>query len=652
MRLLAFILLMATATGHAQSGDDLTKGRAQLHRWNCAACHSGLPSGSSGPDLTHLASRLDAATIEKFLLQSATLKPTSRHPQLLSPDKPTAQREATALAAYFHSFPLPTPAPAPIPPGDPKRGKSLFTSIGCLACHPPSDHKTLEPPLFHARAYPPAHLFNYLLQPHTSLMPSLQLSEPEAADLAAWIQTTKPKPIERPPAAKSSPRSIALGRKLFQQRNCITCHNYRGQNAQPLVPGAAIVDWKSGCFSPTPSATAPSFPLNQKQRQAIQSAASAGPPTPAQFVHQFLTNYHCYSCHQRGGLGGPADELRPFFKATEQMAESYGDFGTMPPKLDFVGRKLTRSWLRKILVEGHGEVRPYLATRMPHYRIPEEELAQFIKAIEEADRRKPPITIDVTGLPGHQRGHYGRDLIGSKGLNCITCHGLKDRKALGAPNIDLTHTVQRLRPAYFKELLLEPPSLQPGTLMPPLFLNRPKANQEIEQLWTYLKELDQRRLPDGLLKKSDFELKPNEVGKPIVLRTFLEKVGTHAIAVGFPGGTHLAFDSRTSQWALVWKGRFLDAMSTWDDRYATPAKPLSENVYRFLPQKTQRQFRGFRLDVQGVPSFLYLENGREVVDRIAPLPTGELRRTITRGNKVTHQRIRLHNRKALFEDEK
>ncbi|NIP97156.1 MAG: hypothetical protein GWO24_28470, partial [Akkermansiaceae bacterium] len=55
----------------------------------------------------------------------------------------------------------------------------------------------------------------------------------------------------------------------------------------------------------------------------------------------------------------------------------------------------------------------------------------LIEALEAADRRTPPVEIDVSGLPGHQRGHYGRDLMGSKGLNCITCHGLKDRRALG-----------------------------------------------------------------------------------------------------------------------------------------------------------------------------------------------------------------------------
>ncbi|WP_218280383.1 c-type cytochrome [Verrucomicrobium spinosum] len=112
--------------------------------------------------------------------------------------------------------------------------------------------------------------------------------------------------------------------------------------------------------------------------------------------------------------------------------------------------------------------------------------------------------------------------MGTGGLGCVSCHGLKDRKSLGVPVINLTHTVHRLTPEYFKELLLNPQVTQPGTLMPPLFMGRKKADQEIEQLWTYLKELDQSRLPEGLLQTGDYEIKPEKSVRPVVFRTFLE----------------------------------------------------------------------------------------------------------------------------------
>src|SRR5207342_807899 len=113
---------------------------------------------------------------------------------------------------------------------------------------------------------------------------------------------------------------------------------------------------------------------------------------------------------------------------------------------------------------------------------------------------------------------------------CVSCHGLKDRKALGVAMINLTNTVQRIQPEYFKELLLNPQATQVGTLMPPLFMGRKKADQEIEEIWTYLKEIDQFRLPEGLLQTGDYELKPDKEKRPIIFRTFLVGAGMEAVA--------------------------------------------------------------------------------------------------------------------------
>ena len=624
-----------------------------------------FPKGIGGPDLAGAGNRLTRTALTVQTLSPQSGKRGSRMPSLFSGklgDSPEEKRkngiqrneEVDALVHFLSSTKPRQPLPKALA-GNVEHGKKLYHTIGCAVCHGPVKHQDADHRRWIAlgQFYTHDALVSYLLDPKSELMPSLKLRPKEAADLAAWIHSHHNPP--GPVSEKKTPVSEELAKKgsdLFVSRRCVSCHGEPGMDLPDPPRPVRIVNWDRGCLSAEPVVGTPHYDLTDRERDAIRAAASSPvPKSPAEVIDHFLTLYNCYTCHQRGGKGGPSDKQRPLFTATEQMAESYGDFGTIPPKLDHAGRKLTRTWLRKILLEGHGEVRPYLATRMPHYRIPEARVEQFITALEEVDRREPPVTIDVSGLLGHQRGHHGRNLMGTKGLNCITCHGLKGRRALGAPSIDLTHTVQRLRPAYFKELLLDPQSVQPGTLMPPLFLNRPKASQEVEQLWTYFKELDQRRPPDGLLRTGDFELFPAKEGKPIVLRTFLENVGTHAIAVGYPQGTHLAFDSRTSQWALLWKGRFLDAMSTWDDRYATPAKPLGKDLHRFVRTKTKRTFRGFRLTDAGIPVFLYEENGVLVEDRIAPLPDGKLRRTIKRGNNVEFQHIHLHEGKATFRDE-
>jgi hypothetical protein len=120
----------------------------------------------------------------------------------------------------------------------------------------------------------------------------------------------------------------------------------------------------------------------------------------------------------------------------------------------------------------------------------------------EADKlAEKPVTIDVSGLEKHHRAEAGRQLLGAKGLACVACHGLKDRKSLGPPVIRLTHTVERLQPEYFKELLLNPQVTQLGTVMPPMFVGRKKADLEIESIWTYLREVEGQPLPEGLMSR-------------------------------------------------------------------------------------------------------------------------------------------------------
>jgi hypothetical protein len=305
----------------------------------------------------------------------------------------------------------------------------------------------------------------------------------------------------------------------------------------------------------------------------------------------------------------------------------------------------------------------------------------LVELFAAADRREPPVEMDTSGLERHQRGHYGRDLMGVTGVGCVTCHGLKDERALGPPSIDLTHTVERLQPGYFKELLLDPQGTTPGTLMPPLFMNRKKADEEVEQLWVYLKELDQRRLPDGLLREGEYELKPSESGTPILIRTFLEGAGFQAVAVGYPEGLHVAFDALEMRWALAWKGRFLDAMSTWDERHATPAKPLGEELVELpagipfamllkpddeWPVETGESagyvFRGYRIGDDGVPVFLYDYVGMQIEDRLAPDESGEklVRKITIRGmgdlyfeglNGKGRQKAEFKDGVATFEEE-
>ena len=361
-----------------------------------------------------------------------------------------------------------------------------------------------------------------------------------------------------------------------------------------------------------------------------------------------VTAFNCYACHEWHGTGG-MEGPRAQYLTCDPAAHSLGEIGHMPPKLDIVGRKLTHSWMEKLLWGSGGGVRSYMTARMP--RFGKENAGEIIPLFVETSKRETPVTMDTSGLLKHHRSELGRVLMGTGtgGMGCVSCHGLKDRKSLGVPVVNLTQTVHRLQPEYFKELLLNPQVTQPGTLMPPLFMGRKKADQEIEQLWTYLKEIDQSRLPEGLLLTGEYELKPEKEKRPIIFRTFLEGAGMHAAAVGYPQRLHVAFDALESRWAIAWKGRFLDAMTTWEERAMTPAKPLGEKVF-IMPMRMPLAkltsgsdtwpeacgvaagyaFKGYRIGKDGVPVFLYEVGDLKIEDMLKPAANGKaLKRTLT-----------------------
>ena len=168
----------------------------------------------------------------------------------------------------------------------------------------------------------------------------------------------------------------------------------------------------------------------------------------------------------------------------------------------------------------------------------------LIDRVFEADKDLNTHKVDVTGLLHHHRNHYGRELIGTDGLSCITCHNLKGHRSLGMPAVDLAIVPDRLQPAWFKRLLLDPASIDPNTRMPAFFsegkspftkLFGGDAGKQIEALWIYLKEIDQTRLPVGMEKTDQFVLVPKD--RPLVHRTFMEGVGPRTLAVGYPERT-------------------------------------------------------------------------------------------------------------------
>jgi cytochrome c2 len=635
-----------------------------LNELNCVACHAPpdawrerLP-GRGRIALNDVGSKLPEERMAEFIAAPAILKPGTTMPSVAKPPA-----DARSIAAYLAEFKMPLVPPA-LPMGDATRGQQLFETIGCAACHAPPKTATSYPsvPIALASHYERNALIAFLKNPlHTrpgGRMPATEMTEAEACDVAAYL---KPGDVARAARAVGSEGDAQAGRARFVTLSCAACHDIGEPAPASVATPLDRVRVGQGCLASEPGATAADFSLNQSQRRALAAALGAiqSTPSPAKMtVEQRVTakfeQLNCYACHEWRGRGGAEPARARFFTATDSAVESLGEIGHLPPKLDAAGRKLTPAWLQKLLWGGSGGVRPYMTARMPRYG--EMAAGELVSLLGEACRPAQPQTIDTSGGQGHQRFATGRTLLGSGtgGIGCVACHGLKNREPSGVRTINLTHTAQRLQPEYFKALLLDPQGVQPGTIMPPLFAGRKAADKEIESIWTYFKELDQSDLlPDGLAVAGSFELKPQEDGRPIVFRTFLDGAGTQAIAVGFPAGAHAAFDAFEVRWALAWRGRFLDAQTNWEERPMKPIKPLGD-MKRALPthmpfarlrEPTEPWpskfgsyagyvFKGYRLAPDGTPTFRYAIDELEIEDTLRPTADGAalLRRVVVRGN--------------------
>ncbi|MBV8232010.1 MAG: c-type cytochrome, partial [Planctomycetaceae bacterium] len=217
-----------------------------------------------GPNLAHLGSKASKEWVLKWIKNPHGFRPDTRMPRFYgltnnaSPgDQPKTDAEVHAITHYLFAKSTP-PSGFQDPPAknDPARGKELFLQKGCMACHShrpyspdevqlsdrdnvnrdykPDAAATYDPSAFpksvqqYARAdYGPnlsniaakfasreegyRWLANWIKAPEAyhpkSLMPNLQLSAQDAADIAAWLLSASG---EWPPTDKNWPVKVRV----------------------------------------------------------------------------------------------------------------------------------------------------------------------------------------------------------------------------------------------------------------------------------------------------------------------------------------------------------------------------------------------------------------------------------------------------------
>ncbi len=629
--------------------DARVRGLVLLGELGCVNCHAEsrehpLIDARRGPDLAAVGSRVFADYLPRFLSDPCGTEPGTTMPEMLGDRSDRARADAAdALAHYLRSFDTRAITIEAPEPEASARGRKLFQQVGCVACHSPRDNSGNELPLPGSAPlgdlkpkYSLKSLRAFLLAPldvrRSARMPDLHLTPTEANDLCSFLladaASSAQRKVNTPPVDSAK---VSAGRALFAERGCVHCHTLGdsarapSRNATPLLK----LDPKRGCLGEK-QGNWPHYSLTDEQQADIAAALRSfdEPLSDEQQIAQRMAARNCTACHPRGERGGPAADRSQYFTTNEW---SLGQDGRLPPPLTGVGAKLQRDWLIDAVAHGQS-IRPYLRTRMPGFGVGvANELADLFGRSDSL----PPI--ELGSLPeDHEQGepvrNLGCELVGDKGMNCITCHVFAGDRVGTMAAIDLIDsTSQRLRREWFTHYLRDPVKFRAGTLMPQFFIDgvstRPNlgegnAARQIDAIWYYLSEGRNVRQPSGMRHPPMPLVVANEA---VMLRRSIQHTGKRGISVGYPGGVNLTFDAESLGLNQIWWGEFVETSGVWTGQGSGEAHILGHDLATLpkgpafvvlpdpaaaWPEASRRalgqRFLGYDLDEKQRPSFRYV----------------------------------------------
>ena len=655
-----------------QLSDEL-RGLVLLNELNCVACHEfdgaklELPPRRA-PDLIWSATHVSPQYLQNFIASPQHAEPGTAMPELLHEISPTERQQVAREITHYLVSRVPNNSKSPGHDlGSVERGRDLFHTVGCVACHSPRDGPEIESP---ADSSIPISaladklgleaLTQLLEDPHAARpsgrMPNMQLSHWEALDIATYLLgdaahvDAEHVDVDGQLELEADPGLTEKGMQHFARFRCAHCHEpeRRGQVSElpPLIAERA----GDGCLSGEVGSW-PRFQLDERDQQALR-AALAGTTTVLTHEQQItatLTALNCVACHDRGALGGVSPDRDSYFTTTDH---NLGSQGRLPPTLTGVGAKLKPKWLRQVLVGGRS-IRPYMTTRMPRYgtHTIEHLIDLFLESDQVTAVQTPAFDEDEREVK-----RTATDLVGSQGLNCVACHTFQLQPAETMSAVDLTEMGERLQADWFYHYMLHPQRFSQNTVMPTFWPGgraiRKEAwegdtDRQITALWQYLLDGRQARVPRGLRREPIELLSTDEA---VMLRRSYRGIGKRGIGVGYPGHVNLAFDAEQFRVATLWKGKFADPGSVWRGQGSGMVRPLGEQVVEFGPgpelddaeqpwivdegRPPRHQFRGYTLDRQRRPTFLYRFDSVEVEDYPVDIRDDRsgaavLRRTVT-----------------------
>jgi cytochrome c2 len=284
------------------NGDHITKAEHMVELYGCHACHKiatwrFADLQKPGPTLNSVAEKITPEWAFRWIANPRGFKSTTRMPaffyqrNMIGPSVPADERaqnikyqdaEIHALVTYLFSHSTNRRWLGPNT-GNAAHGKELVENVGCLACHLNSEYFTDESGktrVAHRDDFPlernfgfnlanvgtktyPGWIYNWVKNPHNydpnAPMPSLRLTDAEAADVTAYLMTLQKPQFMRTPIRPPDPRAVHdlsksylintltdrdaeaklkampleeqlnyLGQRSIEKYGCYSCHEIKG----------------------------------------------------------------------------------------------------------------------------------------------------------------------------------------------------------------------------------------------------------------------------------------------------------------------------------------------------------------------------------------------------------------------------------------
>ncbi len=526
----------------------LNRGRQLLTKFNCIGCHrlEGIDRPVMlGSDLTNVGTKVSREWLYKWLKEPRTLTDDSgnttvngyeteprmpkfslKEPELLALSGFLSTQRAKPVEAY--KFDPRVVAAWEKKPDLADQGEVRFRQMFCSTCHPLAVSRAGETKLIGGDIGPeltkvgskvnPDWLTAWLLNPQGYLphseMARYGWSDEDLYQVTHYITTklTDPDLLSNVPKMDApTAAEVQLGRRLFVEKGCASCHVIEGLNPQkdfgPDLSGLGAKNLSQLEFGPAkiprslisyiqakvtnplsvnPAARMPQYHLNPGDLDAVTTAllSMTGPPAtnamarltisrsqtsfhPAGAFGEVYERYRCYVCHQFNGYGG-----------------------TLAPDLSFEGSRADRKWLVEFL-KNPQTLRPTLILRMPQFNMTNQE-ATIVADYFGMVLQSPAVSICVDSKQFTPAlAATGKQLYEVK-YQCQSCHTVGSGGGYVGPN--LNNLGNWMRAEWIEAWLRNPQGLVPGTIEP----RRDFTEDEIKALTAYLLTMRQAvKTPTG-----------------------------------------------------------------------------------------------------------------------------------------------------------